>query len=101
MPAAIHEDTPVKSTLAKTVSILCAVTTAAAGAGWLLAREVSAYKETLGQVNARLTSIESFMRHEAVTQSQAERYAAAFKWENRAISIVVPAPADYQDKPKG
>jgi hypothetical protein len=100
MPA-LHAETPVKSTVSKTVALLVSVISAASGASWFLAVQVSAYRDTLRQMDARLASIESFMRTEAVTQSQAERYAAAFKWENRAISIVVPTPADYQDKPKG
>ena len=93
MPA-LHSETPVKSTVSRTVSILGSIIGTTAVVVWYAAGQVA-------ELNRRLASIETFMRDEAVTQSQAERYAAAFKWENRALNIVVPEPEDYQDKPKG
>jgi hypothetical protein len=93
MSAALHAETPVKSTVSKTVAIFVSTIGAATATGWYVALQVS-------ELNRRLASIEGFIRHEVVTQSQAERYAASFRWENRNMPIVVPAPSDYQDKPK-
>lgn len=92
-PAALQEDTPVKSTVSRTAAILWAVISASVAVGFYAA-------VFLSQLNSRLASIETFMRHEAVTQSQAERYAAVFKWENRDLRIIVPDPELYQDKPR-
>jgi predicted cation transporter len=100
MPPAIHAETPVKSTVAKTVALLASTASLAAGGAWYLAVQVSAYKEELNKVNTRLVSIETFIRNEVVTQSQAERYASVFRWENRELGITVPEPSRYQDKPK-
>jgi heme-degrading monooxygenase HmoA len=100
MPAAIHSETPVKSTVAKFIAVIASTASLAASGAWYLAVQVSAYKEALDKVDARIAGIESFMRHEAVTQSQAERYASVFRWENRDMRIVVPDPELYRDKPK-
>lgn len=89
--SSLHSETPVKSTVSKTVAILGSTISMTAIVVWYAAGQVS-------ELNRRLASIEEFIRSEAVTQSQAERYAAAFRWENRELRIVVPEPGFYQDK---
>lgn len=96
MPA-LSIDTIFKSTLGKVVTGAAALTVLV----WQGRGVAEAVTTRMDKIDARLTSIETFMRHEAVTQSQAERYAAAFKWENRDLRIVVPEPELYRDKPKG
>jgi hypothetical protein len=100
-PAALHPETPVKSTVTKFVALLGSVIGFTALAVWATAWQLFAMRTEAAKTNERLASIEHFMRHEAVTQSQAERYAYAFERENRRLNIVVPDPADYRDKPKG
>jgi hypothetical protein len=41
--------------------------------------------------------IEAFIKSEAVTQNQAVRYAAEFRWENRALGITVPDVSKFRD----
>lgn len=41
--------------------------------------------------------IETFIKHEAVTQRQATLYAAEFRWENRDIGIIVPEVSRFKD----
>jgi hypothetical protein len=93
MSAALTESTPVKSTVSRTVAIMASSLTFAATVAWYAAIQYA-------ELNRRLASIEEFMRHEVVTQSQAERYAAIFRWENRSLQIMVPEPSNYRDKPK-
>jgi hypothetical protein len=93
MPAALTESTPVKSTISRTVAIMASSLTFAATVAWYAAIQYA-------ELNRRLASIEDFMRNEVVTQSQADRLANVFRWENRALQIVVPEPSNYRDKPK-
>ena len=97
---ALHSDSPVKSTVSKTAAFIVAIVSAAFSMGVYVTVQLSSVSAQAIETNRRLSSIEGFIRNEVVTQSQAERYAAAFKWENRALHIVVPEPAAYQDKPK-
>jgi hypothetical protein len=99
MPS-LHAETPIKSTVSKTVAVLSSIISAAVAVGFYAAFFLSDLAKQRDETNRRLSSIETFMRNEVVTQSQAERYAAAFKWENRDLRIVVPEPANFQDKPK-
>lgn len=99
MPA-LSIDTIFKSTLGKIVSGALALTVLVWQGRGAISNYQRAMDSRFDKIDARLTSIEAFMRNEAVTQSQAERYAAAFRWENRELRIVVPKPEDYQDKPK-
>ena len=100
MSSPIHAETPVRATIAKLIAGIITVS----GAVWYVRGAVADYQAAMSYrmdiIDRRLTSIEQFIRHEAVTQSQAERYANAFKWENRALGISVPDPAHYQDKPR-
>lgn len=80
------------ATLIQTVSVLSAVAVAV----WVLRGELEAMRSESSKINDRLVSIETFMKSEAVTQSQAERYAAAFRWENRSLDLTVPEPKRYQ-----
>lgn len=93
MSAAIHAETPVKSTVSRTVAILGSTIGTTAVLVWYAALQVS-------ELNRRLASIEEFIRNEAVTQSQAKDYASAFRWENRELRITVPDPSIYHEKPK-
>lgn len=97
-PVSLHADTPVKSTVSKTVAIFGTVIGFTAVAVWATAWQLFAMRTEAAKTNERLASIESFMRHEAVTQSQADRFAAVFKWENRSLNIFVPEPSDFRDK---
>lgn len=99
MPS-IHAETPVKSTIAK----IAAGAVGLLGFGLMVGQAVSNYTNTMearfSKIDARLSSIDTFMRNEAVTQSQAERYANAFRWDNRNINLSVPPPSDFVDRVK-
>lgn len=82
-----------RSTIAQTVL----------GAAFLLtsAWYARGYAEDLkGEIRALrqdVTAIRDSMAKQYVTQSQAERYAAAFRWENRGQGLVVPDVLQYRD----
>jgi len=88
----LTSDTPFRSTLAKLLSALLFVVSAT----WWLRGEFEDLKQGQIRTAERLSSIEAFMKSEAVTQAQAERYAAAFRWENRSLDLAVPEPRRYQ-----
>ena len=88
----ITPETVFKSTLAKIVSAAIFIITST----WWLRGHFEDIKRGQENTDTRLSAIESFMKSEAVTQSQAERYAAAFRWENRGLDIAVPDPKRYQ-----
>ncbi len=81
----------------------CAIIAAVAAAVWVMRGEFEAMRNahTQGQAeaNKRLSSIETFIKSNAVTITHAERYAAAFRWENRGQGVIVPDIMLYRDIP--
>lgn len=82
----LKPETRWSATLVQTCSVLACL----CGTAWYIRGEV----ESIRQSQAR---IEAFIREQAVTQDQAERYAAAFRWENRNTEVVVPPVRDYRN----
>jgi len=83
------------SSLAQTAAGLAIVTVA----GW----QVRGYTEEMrGEIRALREDVaglrESFDK-QVITQAQAERYAAAFRWENRGTGVVVPDLRLFIDSP--
>ena len=102
MPAAhVKPESRWSSTFAQTWAIISAIVVSTAAATWFLS---NAYQALIAEMKALRTEVAavqssvSSLRGQVVTQTQAERYAAAFKWENRVMNIAVPDPKSFQDR---
>jgi hypothetical protein len=53
------------------------------------------YEEVLAgqrEIKRQLTEMRDDLDTRYVTQEQADRYAASYRWENRSLNLVVPEP---------
>lgn len=82
-----------RSTLAQTFVGIVGVSSAA----WYCRGLAEEARAELRSLRAEVVALRSDMDRKFVTQSQAERYAAAFRWENRGAGIVVPDVILYRD----
>ena len=82
----LKPETRWSATLVQTGSVIACLL----GVGWYIRGEV----EGIRQSQAR---VEAFIKEQAITQEQAERYAAAFRWENRHVDLSVPLVRDYRN----
>lgn len=88
MPPALNPETKLSLSLAQAWGIGSSVVIACVLASVFVVRKL----DSLEQGQAR---IEAFITHEAVSRNDAERYASAFRWENRNLGITVPDPKTY------
>lgn len=82
----LKPETRWSATLVQTCSVIGCLFFSA----WYIRGEVEAIRQSQARV-------ETFIREQAVTQEQAERYAAAFRWENRNLEIIVPSVREYRN----
>lgn len=76
----------------------CAFVGCIGSATWVLRGELEAFRVELAAIRDNQARVELFLRNEVVTQRQADRFAASFRWENRALNLSVPDPANYRDR---
>ena len=89
----LKPETRWSATLVQTCSVIGAVTIAV----WFIRGEFEAIRSDMKANRDTLARMEEFMRSEVVTQTQAERYAAAFQWENRSLPLIVPEVKSYRN----
>lgn len=85
-----------RSTLAQTLMGACFLVTCA----WYARGYAEELKSEIRGLRQDVSALHDSIDKNVVTHAQAERYAAAFRWENRGLGITVPDVSKYRETPQ-
>lgn len=80
------------ATFVQTISVISAV----ALATWYVRGTYEDVMRSQNELKAQIAAIQQSLDTKYVTHDQADRYASAFRWENRNANITVPEPKLFQ-----